>query len=242
MTSALSFLGKYGLSLATVLTGVTALGLEALGLLPADAMPKVLLVVLCLLATTEIVEKSRRLDAIQESVDDGMAELRQKVGAADVTRLPTSEDAHAAMTSAIARAQRSIHHAAVGPGYARMLPQHKRAYYAAAKKVLRDSHVTYKYVTAFHDDQRKIRVREWLRDPVIRKYFVAHFPTPQSVPSPYFLIIDEEEAFIRFPKPADEPDEYLHIREPQVVELLVSYHRLLWSSAEPVGADSSAIE
>jgi hypothetical protein len=226
----LTFFASNIVSLITILSGGVALALDRFGLLPPTSLPKVLLALVCLLATSEIVDKARRFDRLHDTVSRGFDDLARRLGKTALER-STSEQAHQYLTEAILRANTCVHHAAVGPGFARMLPEYKKKYYAAIEKKLRESRISYRHVTSFFDLARLTRVQRWLEDPTIHKYFVAYYPAaPAAAATIYFVIVDEEEAVVRFPRAAGEPDEYLRTAEPELVKLFLDYHRLLWQN------------
>ncbi len=229
-----NFLLQNGLSLATVLCGTGVLAFDQLSELSPSTFAKATLALLCLLATSEIVDKSRRLRTIEDRICDGFDDLSRRLGRDDVIKFGSSEDAHSYITHEITKTSRCIHHAAIGPGLEQLRPEYKERQYAAAGAKLRDSAITYKYITAFFDLERVDRVQRWIEDADIRRFYVAHYPPDRLMPTIYFMVFDDTKVVARFPRPAGEVDEYVLITDRTLIEFFLEYHRFLWQRAEVI--------
>jgi hypothetical protein len=74
------YIGKNFFSLLSVLLGTITLALSQLGVLPSSAIGATTLAIVILLATSQLVDTSRKLESIQKSIDDGfkLGELLEK--------------------------------------------------------------------------------------------------------------------------------------------------------------------
>lgn len=212
---------------------------DRLGTLPVGAIPKATLALLILLATSYVVERSKKLQDIQTTLDTGFEHLASVIGNTDVERLGSSATAHHYMAQAVRNATRSVAHVALGRGYAQTRPAEKEAFYQALRQLIAEGKATYTYVTAFYDRTRWERVKGWLTELPTTKTFVGHYRVEPNVSmltiaSLYLLIIDEKEVIVRLPKRTGDPEEYLRIHGSTLVELFRDYFSLLWLNSEKI--------
>jgi hypothetical protein len=235
-----SFIGENLISLATVAAGIIAVIAQQLNWISGPVVSSTILGLLCLLATSEIVERARKLDRLEYLIVESSEKAIKSLSGVEATLLPTSEAAFNYMANRIELAQKRIDHAALAPAIPRERSSARRWEQAIAK-VLKADRVLYRYIASFADPYRLDRVRQHLADPAIKKYYVRHFDTSPSdngsVPMLSFLIIDDEELIMHYPYSPGQPEEFLAVKHPDIIRLFSAYYECLWQEARRVDAD-----
>lgn len=221
----------------TVLTGAVALVLDQFGLISADATIRVLLVLVALLATSELVEQTRRLNRIEAALAGGFRDMLGRVSHTPALPLDGAEEAHIYLADAISRASSMIRHVAVGPGLARIESRHKQAYHAAIRNMLDQNRVTYRRLLCPRNPGRLAMVAGWMKRPMAKKIFVACYCGDVGpILIPLFVVIDDTEVILRQPNKLGFTDQYVLIRDPELVRYFVRYEENLWDESVKVGS------
>lgn len=226
-----SFIGDNLISLATVAAGIIAVVAQQLGWLSGPTVSSAILGLLCLLATSEIVERTRRLDKIERLIAEKSERTIKSLSGVEATVLPTSEEAFEYMADHIEQARRRIDHAALAPAIPRRTSS-ARKWEQAISKVLRANQVLYRYIASFTDASRLDRVRQHLASPSVKKYYVGHFDTSgTSIPMLSFLIVDDQEIIMHYPYVPGQAEMFLAVKHPDIVRLFSVYYERLWQEA-----------
>ena len=93
-----SFIGENIVALSTVFAGVFVLVWQATtDPSNLDPISAAMLALICLLATSEVVERRKRLDKIQNSIDNNIAKILSLLPLAEIKRFPDSISAAPSM-------------------------------------------------------------------------------------------------------------------------------------------------
>ena len=230
-----SFLKANVVSMITVFSGIGAVIAAQTGLLRPDQLPTITLGLVALLATSEIVEKSRNFDSIENLTSDGINRILDNLGSASVTAFHVAEEGFAYMGKCIESTTSEIQHAAFAPPIPRW-PKESRTYEHAIETCLKSSKVRYRYLTDLSNrDARHERVCRLLSDPTITTYFVKSLPSlPKTFPGFSFMVFDKTEVVVYYPYFRGELETVLAIRHPEIVASYMEYFRRLWIDGEEI--------
>jgi hypothetical protein len=223
-----------------VLTGAVAIVLQPLGYLDQKYVPTIILSIITLIATAELVDKSRRLDRIESTLDQGFADLRRSAGDVEVFSFTTAADAFKFMSEAIRTAMSTIDHAALAPSVPRWSAEHEK-YENAIGLMLHESKVRYRYLAELPEGHRRERIRRYQSDKAVRQFFVRKIlSTEPPIRLHNFMIFDERLVIMNYPYAEGEPERFLAIRNNEVVAFYCNLFNTLWTQALPVSAKPTA--
>ncbi|HJZ24598.1 MAG TPA: hypothetical protein VJ201_09190 [Candidatus Babeliales bacterium] len=223
-------------SLLTVLGGSIAFVLSNTGVLRPDIIGTTTLALVILLATSYLVDNARKLDSIENAIKDGFQTTISSLRGVRVIHLTEPENGMVYLAKRIRDAKNRLYHVSLSPPIAR---KHRGAKELedANESTLLQNQVRYRYICVFNDKARLIRIRKHLSNPKISKYFVGYFETqPNNVPMLNYLLVDDSEVIVIFPYPYGEPDVWLSIRHPEVVEMFSKYCERLWGDCKKINA------
>jgi hypothetical protein len=229
------FISANFISLSTVVAGVLVLVLQQLGRISTQDVATATLALLALLATTEIIDKSKKLDRIESLVSKGFEATLSAVGEVTILKFTFSEDGFAYMAKRIRSTQHSIDHAAFAPPIPRWSEQ-CQDYEQAVVDILRETRVRYRYISSLEGrPQRLSRVMKLLSDTSIKRYFPAFYLHPkETFPGFSLMIFDDEEVVVYFPTVLGGPETVLSIRNTDVAVHYIGYFARLWADAKPL--------
>lgn len=235
--SAWSFVKENIFSLLTVSAGALALILSQLGLLPPDAIGTATLALVISLATSQLIDQSRKLDKIEASVESGFQETISALGGVSVIPLTEPEVGFEYLAKRVREAQHSLDLSSLSPSVPRDNTGATK-WESSIEKALISNRIRFRYVCIFQDPTRVHRVDRHLSNPKISKFFVGYFPSmTQIVPMPNFLVVDDEEVIAIFPYAYGEPEVWLSIKHPDVVQMFARHFRRLWEDSTKITAD-----
>ena len=152
--------------------------------------------------------------------------VSQSIG--EIHVLKTTEEAFDYLAKQYEKAQLSIDQAAIAPSISTSKAYSR--YDQVLKRILKNNQVKYRHVT-FLDSIRWKRLRVFLQDEKIEKYFARCYDLPEeSLPGLSFSIIDDEEIVMRYPYDPGQSEIWLSIKHPEVVRLFSAYYRNLWAN------------
>jgi len=228
-----SSISKNLTSLATVIAGLLTLILVRAGILGSAAIPVVTLGLLILLATSELLDKSRKLESIESLLTSGMDNLLQAAGGATVTKMTLLDEGLDYVAKRICSSTATIEHLALHPPGPRWSKK-RSGYEKAIHDVLKSNRVRFRYIAELRP-HRVERLAILLADKSIKQFFPAYYVrSGDCFPAMSFMIFDEEEVLVYCPKTIGEPETVIAIRHPHVVKMYVDYFRLLWVQAKPL--------
>jgi len=226
------FITSNTVSFSTVIAGVVVLVLQQLGRMSTQEVAAATLALLALLATSEIVDKSKKLDQLETIVSKGFEATLRAVGGVAIRKFTISEEGFTYMARRVRSAQHSIDHAAFAPPIPRWSEQSKD-YEQAIVGVLRKNRVRYRYIAGMGERaHRPARIIKLLSDTSIKRYFPAFYPQPEGTfPGFSFMILDDEEVVVYFPAAVGGPETVLSMRNPEIVMHYAGYFARLWTEA-----------
>lgn len=231
--SAWEMITKNLTSLSTVIAGVVTLILVRAGLLSPSAIPLVTLALLILLATSELVDKSRRLEKIESAISDGIDDVLEAVGGATVTKLTLLDDGLDYVAKKIRGSKSTIEHFALHPPGPRWSKK-RINYEKAIQDLLKTNRVRFRYIAELRP-HRLERLKTLLGDKSIKQFFPAYYDrSGDCFPAMSFMIFDESEVLVYCPKTTGEAETVLALRHPDIVKMYADYFRLLWVQAKPL--------
>lgn len=229
-----AFVGDNIVALSTVIAGVGVIIWQAIAD-PANPDPVLtaILGLLCLLATSEMVESRKRLDRIQSTVDRQVAQILTLLPVAEVRRFPDSESALTYLSRRAKDAGVSIDYASLDVVRSRVRSAHKK-WLRDRNDLIEGGETRYRYLFRANA-QRNVQVRKWLSNSVAGRFFTAGFsPRSLNAPMMVFVVLDNEEVFVRSPYEVGEDEVYMSIRHPDVVALFSQWFNRLWASATKI--------
>lgn len=249
------FIGDNLIPLATVLAGVLAIALQMLGKLSDSDMLLVVLGLLCLLATQEIVERSKRLGRIEDRVQQILESLAYAGLPEKIQILHGSNEWYRYVTARMLSARKSIDDSGLTPRFWGLVEDSvmKDNYYTTCEKIIAAGQVRYRHIVMFYDKGRFERVEKYITQyGAAKNYFAAYYPVnlQKVIPLLSVLIIDNEEVVVGVYYsayfPGGEQDYAFVIRQPDIVRLFADYYNLLWRAAIKLndvrGCNLSALE
>lgn len=245
------------LSFFTISSGIVAIALQRFDKLNPETSQGIMFGLICLLATTELFEKSKKLNDIHEAVkftSSKNKELKDSISQeiADATSLivsavktpylsekfERSTDALEYIINKVKHSKKQVLHASVSPSFSTKRTEYRSKFTSAVKSALQFKDIQYKYVTILSREGKVEELKEMLNNEKYPKYFVGIYRDYQKkLPSIYFLVIDREEVIARYPNEFGDDDEYVKIHDPLVIEVFSKYHKKLWSSSMQISAE-----
>ena len=227
-----AFVGENIVALATVVAGIGVIIWQAVAA-PADLDPVSVAVLglLCLLATSEMVESRKRLERLQQTLDDDLSRIMALLPMAEVRRFIDSESAFAFLCEKTDMATVSIDHASLDCAVRSRAKQSRDRYTQVRNETIKAGNIRYRYL--FYPSEAHIRkVGQWLEDSHVGKFFAASTPGQLSaIPMMVFVIIDNAGVFVRSPYEVGEDEVYLYLQHPGVIALFSQWFRRLWATS-----------
>jgi hypothetical protein len=238
-SDAWDFVSSNLITLSTVVAGILVVVLQQFGLVNATNITTAILAILVLLATSELVDKSKKISNLENLINEGFANTSQALGGCIVRRFTISEEGFEYLAQQLRAAHLNIDHAAFAPPIPRWSEQ-SLAYEKAMADVLRKSQVRYRYIGGLSDRRhRATRLATVLSDPLIKRFFPRFFEYSEQLPGFSFMLFDEEEVVLYLPSIVGGPETVLAIRNPDVVKQFNDYFTRLWSEAKTLDLETA---
>jgi hypothetical protein len=235
-----TFLSKNLVSLITIISGCVVLIIPQLGLITGTHIYTATLALLILLATSEVIDKSRKLDTIESRIADGFEKIIHEAGYPHITKFPTPEEGFRYLTNRIKECRTNIEHASLAPSPPRWFTD-RQEFSKARINMLKESKIRYRYILWGSKDQLGIKgstsktlehVTEWLNDQDIKRCFVSYLEKlDYDVPGISFMIFDNSDLAVYLPSVSGEAEVLIAIKHPIIVEAFTNYFRRLWEDA-----------
>ena len=224
-----SFIADNILSLLSVAIGVIVLVLQGLGLASTDTVASATLALVALIATSEVVERQRRLSKLEKSIEQSIEQYRAGFDRYAVKQMPAPE-AHEYVKFKVATSKKSIYWVSVGPR--RSTPSSaKRPYEDALEQVALAGRVE-EFGIWFPtlDSEPRIKRAQKLifAKGGIANAFVKHISDSGELPYLSFLIIDDEEVIVRPPLTEGGRIYNIAITSSTITNLFLDYFDRLW--------------
>lgn len=201
----------------------------------SDRIPAMTLLLITLVAGFWISEQRNERDQLNR------IEKLASLSGVGIRTFESTKEAMGYLARRFTETQNSIDQVATAPSLA---PSYAYSEYdQVLKKVLNKNVVKYRHIVVI-DATRWNRVKAFLLDPNIQRYYVSYYERQQGgVPGFSYAIIDESEIVMRYPYSPDQPELWLSTRHPEIVRLFVAYSRSLWSQGTRLeAANISQIE
>ena len=223
-------------SLLTITSGIILTIFRLVGIIKDAEIIVAILGLVTLLATTDLLDKSRKLDRIEDTVKTSFNQVISTLKGVEVYAFSDSSSAFEFMAENILSAESSIDHVALAPSVPRWHGQHKK-YTDAITKVLKGNKIRYRYMARLPEQYRLERIVNHLTDPSIRQYFVKHFPDSNELLFHNFMVFDNKTVIVNYPYEPGEPEKFVAIRHPDIVGFYSTMFSTLWKSAKLLDKD-----
>ena len=218
-------------SLLTVASGAVALLLTALEKLPPAYMDKTILGILILLATSELVERSHRLNTMEEAIRNQIDERLKVVSPLTSMTLNYAISGLQYLAICAGRARKSVDLASLSPPITRPADSSAR-WEDALQKANVNPQVTLRYIYNKQDAARQNRVDALKRMPnAANSYFKRFDQQGADLPMMNFLIIDNTEVVFILPTGSDQPESWVSVRSDDVIAAFQRHFDYLWARA-----------
>lgn len=213
--------------------------LQLFGLVNANNITMAILAILVLLATSELIDKSKKINNLETLTNEGFANTSQALGGCIVRRFTVSEEGFDYLAQRVRAASSNIDHAAFAPPIPRWSEQ-SHAYEKTMVDVLRKSQVRYRYIGGLGDRKhRATRLMTMISDPAVKRFFPRYYEYSEQLPGFSFVLFDEEEVVLYLPSIIGGPETVLAIRSPDVVKQFDDYFTRLWSEAKTLDVETA---
>jgi hypothetical protein len=229
--------------LATVVVSALVAVLHLLGLLETipwltDRVPTITLLVLAILAgylISQRVGEHEELEGIKDLISESAKITVASLSGVEAATKLSTEEGREYSAKSFETAKRSIDAALLAPSLPPSSSDKIRD--DARAKLLKANKVNYRSITVF-DKSRWEGTKPYLTDPGIQKFYVRYYDLPIGKPPLMsFLIIDNQEIFLRYPYEPGEPEIFVSIKHPEIVQLFAAYYRSMWKEAIPLSRD-----
>lgn len=228
--------------LATVVASVLVALLDLFGLVESipwltNRIPTMTLLILAILAGYLISERSgerEELRGLKTLISENTKVTIASLSGVEASTKLSAEEAYEYIVKTYETAQRSIDAGILAPSLSRGLP--RQAIEEARAKILKSNKVNFRYIT-FLDKAQWARMKPYITDSAIQKLYFRYFEPIRQPPLMSFLIIDNQEVYMRYPHEPGEPEIYLSVKHPEVVQLFAAYFRSMWREATFVSGD-----
>jgi hypothetical protein len=218
-------------ALLTITSAIIVIVLRQLKVVPDTELLIAILGILTLLATTELIDRSRKLDRIEKAIEAKFQQVVSTLEGVEIHAFSTSASAFEFISQNILDAETSIDHAALAPSVPRWPNQYKR-YEDAIAKVLKGNRIRYRYLALLPEKHRLERIAKYLNDPNIKQYFAKYLKDWGGNSFHNFMVFDEKLAVVNFPYEPGEPEKFLAIRHRDIVEFYLAIFTHFWKTAQ----------
>lgn len=228
------FIGNNIFALSTIVAGVGVISWQSFGnTANFDAVSSAILGLLCLLATSEIIEGRKRLDNIHEDMEIGFSRILSKLPEVEVKRFPDSRTAIEYLCERVSCATVSVDQTSLDKRRSQDIKLHDK-FRRVKDDIIKYDKKDIRYRYLFRATERRIEaVKTWLEPSNKGRFFTAGYKASEdSFPLMMFFIFDEEEVYVRNPYGYGEEEVYLSIRHPDIVALFSHCFNHLWRNAD----------
>lgn len=229
--------------LATVVASVLVALLDLFGLVESipwltNRIPTITLLILAILASYLISERSgerEELKGLKTLISENTKVTIASLSGVEASTKLSAEEGYEYIAKIYETAQRSIDAAILAPVLSRGLP--RKVIDEAFTKMLKANKVNCRYIT-YLDNAQWERMRPYITDSANQKLYFRYFEPIRKPPLMSFLIIDNQEVYMRYPHEPGEPEIYLSVKHPEVVQLFAAYFTSMWREATFVSGDN----
>jgi hypothetical protein len=198
----------------------------------AKRIPTITLLLLTVFVGYWISEQNKECDKL-----DSIEKLASLSGVG-VRALENTEEALGYLAQRFIEADHAIDQIATAPSLGP--PLIYRKYDEALAKVLKKNVIKYRHIVVL-DVTRWKRVRTFLLNPSIQKYYVSYYDAQQGgLPGLSYAVIDNCEVVVRYPYTPEQSELWLSIKHPDIVRLFVDYAQSLLSQGTRLEAGNTS--
>jgi hypothetical protein len=205
-----------------------------------ERLPSLTLLAVALVASYLVAERFGKLERIESALNSGFEETVRALGGVSVMRLAEPEMGLSYLAKKATGAKIRLDLASMSPAIPRNNPG-ATAWENALDEVVNANLVRFRYIGVFNDETRFKRIQKYLSNYKATKFFAGYFPTHDNpIPLSNFLIVDQNEVIVIFPHIYDEPETWLSIKQPEIVETFVKYYQRLWEDCTKITRENLA--
>lgn len=223
----------------TITVGISISILDLIGILGSitwmtGRTPAITLLVLAIMAAYMVSERVSKLNRIESLILENTNKTLASLSGVEVKVMKTSEEAFEYLTDCIKRAELKVDHLSLAPGLLRSSPASKK-WDQTIGKILKGNRITYRYIRNLRDKAVWERVKRYLNDPEIHKYFVSFFDLSEiSPPVLNFVIFDDREMLLRTEYEFGQTEIAITIKHSEIVRLFSVYFENTWKKSIPL--------
>lgn len=201
-------------------------------------IPTITLLLLGSVAGYLILERRSMLTSMQESIDSGFERTFSAIGGVKIEHVSGQESGFEHLIQAINGAKSRIALVSLAPALHRNTP-FGDTWESAINDILLENKVQFLYV--FNRDSNRInRVMQHLSNNKINKFYPGYFEYDPSIPMSGFAVIDNREVVLTLPTTFGEPQIWITIEHPDLVNAYQKYFDRLWGDATHIENENSA--
>ncbi len=231
-----SFISENVVALSTVIAGVAILIWQSVtNFQNIDPFSAAILGLLCLLATSEMVEGRKRLEKIQETLDKEISRIAPMLSGVSVKRFSDSESGLNYLCEKINNASVSIDYASIDSQSRTSAGKMLGKLSESQVNVISKGEVRFRYLFQSREGRTK-GIQSLLKvAKATGKFFSASLPhNKDEFPILSFVIFDNVELFTRSPYNLGDDEIYLSIQHPDIVSLFLQWYNQLWNIATKI--------
>lgn len=198
------------------------------------------LLVLSLLAISELVDRTRKLEKIDKQIKSLTDQLVTRNSSATIKTFENADDGVAYIAHKARTAQRQIDHVSLSAPIPRNY-QATPVFEKAIEEVALANKVKIRYIANFSDIARLDRVRKLLNNPKVKNYLVCSV-NPNNLPIHMlnFIIFDEEEIIFGVPGAAEQ-NAIIAVKNDSIIRSFERYFVQLFVEATRINVESPII-
>ncbi|MBI4707586.1 MAG: hypothetical protein HY761_06645 [Candidatus Omnitrophica bacterium] len=235
------FISSNFISLSTVISGVLIIILQQMGKMTQSDIATATLTIVILIATSELVDKSKKLDRLEAIITHGFDTTLKVTGSTVIKKYGNAEDGFNYMAKKIYSAKNSIDHVAFAQGVPRWSEQNK-LYEKATIEVLEANHVNYRYIAGVRGEARGrlSKIIKFLENSKIKRFSAGiYYFGEDSFPGFSFMIFDNDEIVVYLPNLVGGIETGISIKNSDIVEQYTGYFARLWTTARLVDLEQA---
>ena len=231
-SKAWEFIGDNIISILTIIIGVLVVILSRLNILPTSIIPEALLALLCMLATSELVERRKKIAKIEEKLDDVRELFIANSHGVKTITFQSNDEAILYQAKRLQEAKAFVDIAAIDRRRAGDTSARKHFEEARENVVLSDK-VKVRYIGVLYGKNRLDFGREYVIKNKAKNFFAGYFKKPYNeIPLMSFIVIDKQEVITRYPFQFGQDTGYIAIQSPYIARLFLGYFERLWECSD----------
>ena len=201
-------------------------------MLPTSIIPEVLLALVCMLATSELVERRKKIAKIEEKLDDVRELFIANSHGVKTITFQSNDEAVLYQAKRFREAKAFLDMAGIDRRRTGDTSARKR-YEEARENVILSGEVKVRYIGVLYGKNRLNFGREYVINHKAKNFFAGHFKKPYNeIPLMSFIIVDRQEVITRYPFQFGQDTGYIAIQSPYIAKLFLGYFERLWECSD----------